>query len=101
MSHRRFDRCRACGYQVLWATRVQPGRTERRVCLNHHEIWPTTHEAVGALVVVEGTAYSPTDLAELVMERRQIALEDAFDVIRADFPWHHYHSCDKDRRPTT
>lgn len=99
MTTRRMDRCRKCHHRILWvhvysSTSAKPKGRGNWMPVNATPVDPGSHQAANAWVVVgERVAYPRRDLAEILMTSRNIALEDAHDAVRTDFPWHLSHAC--------
>lgn len=91
MTRAHLTRCRSCNARVLI---VQLAPEDRWMPVERHPVSTDTDAAGGAWVVVENRrAYRPRELAEIVMVSRSIALVDAHEVVRTEFPWHRRHAC--------
>lgn len=87
---KRLEHCRNCSARIIWVQRAGGNWLP----VNPEPVSPNTDASAGAWVLVEHrTAYRPQDLAEVLMTSRSIALEDAFESVRTDFPWHRAHAC--------
>ena len=92
--------CSSCGARIVWA---KAARSRRPIPLDAD---PVPADTPGALVLVDGWAYGPRDLAEKVAAREALSIAGAEARI-ADttaWPWHraHFSTCpnaDRHRSP--
>lgn len=92
--------CRSCGEDITWAETVPGGK---KVPLDRRVVEPT---ARGALVLVNGYAYSHPELVDRLAQREAVSTSRAADLIRARYDAHlsHFSTCPhaehhrKDRR---
>lgn len=92
--------CRSCGQDVVWAETVPGGK---KVPLDPRIVEPTER---GALVLVNGYAYSHAELVERIAVKQAVSTVRAADLIRSRYDAHpsHFSTCPhadrhrKDRR---
>lgn len=86
--------CRSCKAEMLWAETVPAGR---KVPLDPATVEPT---ARGALILVNGFAYSHGELVDRLAQREGVSTTRAAELIRLRYDAHlsHFSTCPNARR---